>query len=666
VNGLVLPGLVMVLAILFAAVVVTTRLPRAGMLMSALASALALLLGLLHALGGADAVRLALPLGMPGHASVLALDGVASFFLVLVGLLATAAATACLENHGKAIATLPALPAFLAGMMLTVLAGDGITLLVGFELMSIASFTLVVTAYHDGAVRSAGLLYLGMAGLGAVCLVAVVAVLGDADFTVIRAHPPQGWRAVAVLVLVLIGAGSKAGLAPLHIWLPAAHAAAPGPVSALMSGAMTSVALYVLIRVLFDLAGAGQPAWWALPLLLMGAAGAVIGALRANMEDDVKAVLACSTVENIGLIAIGLGLAFAARAADLPSLAGLAFGAALLHIMGHGVFKALLFLAAGAVQYGAGSRLLGRLGGLIHTMPVTALAMMLGAACLAGLPPSVGFAGEWLLLQSVLAAARQGGLGPQILVCVLAAAMALATALAAAAAVRLVGVALLGRPRTPQAAASVEAGLPMRWAMVGLGFVCGLIGLFPSMVLALARPALRQVSGGLMDGRSGVLMVTPLLDAPGYAPLAVMGLIALGMLLIAVLLRLRAGPGLRMGPAWDCGFGAPPPWLPNGDPLTQYGGGSFAQPLRRALGTALLAAHEQVSLREPGDVRPARIGVGLRDPAQAWLFGPLAALRERLSRLADQMQFLTIRQSLSVIFVVLVTFLAVIALLEQT
>jgi formate hydrogenlyase subunit 3/multisubunit Na+/H+ antiporter MnhD subunit len=181
-----------------------------------------------------------------------------------VGLLATAAATACLENHGKAIATLPALPAFLAGMMLTVLAGDGITLLVGFELMSIASFTLVVTAYHDGAVRSAGLLYLGMAGLGAVCLVAVVAVLGDADFTVIRAHPPQGWRAVAVLVLVLIGAGSKAGLAPLHIWLPAAHAAAPGPVSALMSGAMTSVALYVLIRVLFDLAGAGQPAWWAM------------------------------------------------------------------------------------------------------------------------------------------------------------------------------------------------------------------------------------------------------------------------------------------------------------------------------------------------------------------------------------------------------------------
>ena len=400
------------------------------------------LLALVYLLAGAGESTLSLPLGLPGNRMTLALDGLSGFFLLLLMAAGVAASAAALAAHDEASA--PFLPVFLAAMALTLLAGDGFALVLGFELMSLASFALVLTHHQDAAVRAAALLYVGMAALGAGCLILAVGLLAggagfDLRFAALRAHPPEGWRAAAVLVLALLGAGSKAGLAPLHVWLPPAHAAAPSHVSALMSGAMTKVALYVLMRLLFDLCGPAQPSWWGVPLLLLGAGGAVLGGLRANMEDDIKAALACSTIENIGLIVIGLGLALAARAADLTTLAALALGGALLHALAHGLFKPLLFLAAGAVQHGAGTRLLGRLGGLIHRMPVTTAGVLVGAASLAALPPSAGFAGEWTLFQAVLGGPRIGGLGMQVLVCVVAGLMALAAALAAAAAVRLPG-----------------------------------------------------------------------------------------------------------------------------------------------------------------------------------------------------------------------------------
>lgn len=620
---------------------------------------------LLHLLAGAPAAEMTLPVGIAGHSGRLAIDGLSALFLALVLGLGMTSAIASLETHG--IATAPALPVFVAGMVLSLLAHDAIMLLLGFETMSLASFVLVMTGHRDETVRRAGLLYLGMAMLGALCLVAALGLMATpgVSFEAIRAHPPQGWRAVSVLALVLIGAGSKAGLAPLHVWLPPAHAAAPGPVSALMSGAMTKVALYVIIRLLFDLAGPGQPGWFAVPLILMGLAGAVIGALRANLEGDIKAVLACSTVENIGLIAIALGIGFAARAADLPSVAGLALGAALLHAMGHGLFKALLFLAAGSVQHGAGSRVMARLGGLIGPMPYTAGAMLLGAACLAGLPPSSGFAGEWMLLQSVIAALRLGGLGVQVLVCVLAAGMALAMALAGAAAVRLVGVVMLGRPRTPRCAAAVESSPPVRWALILLGLTSLGLGLMPGVLLGLAEPALRLLSTSFAQ-RASLLGVTPQIDAPGYAPLGLLALLFLLLMGIAASLRAWAVAGHRSGPAWDCGFGAPPDWLPFGDPATQYGPGSMAQPLRRALGASLLAARESVTMPAPEDSAPARFVEFHQDPAERLIFAPVQRLRAAISHLADRMTFLTVRQSLSVLFAVLVLFLAVIAALEQT
>lgn len=647
-----------------AAALMAAARPRLAAPITAALSGLGALAALAYLLAGAPPATLALPIGLPGTPSLLALDGLSAFFLLILCLAATAAASSVIaEAHYPN--TAPMLPLFTGGMSLTLLAGDAITLLSGFEAMSLASFLLVLTQHReDPAAREAALLYAGMAALGALCLIAALALLAHGtptSFATLRTTPPEGPRALVILALALIGAGSKAGLAPLHTWLPPAHAAAPAHISALMSGVMTKIALYVLARILFDLCGPAQPIWFGLPLIALGAASAVLGALRANTETDIKAVLACSTIENIGLIAIGLGIALLARAADLPALASLAAAAALLHIAAHASFKPLLFLAAGAIQSSTGTRRLDRLGGLIHGMPLTAACMILAAASLAALPPTAGFAGEWLLLQAAIGAPRIGGLGLQIIMCIAAALMALAAALAAAAAVRLVGIALLGRPRSPRAAAAEDPAPPTRWAMLGLALTATLIGLLPGPILRLLTPAITTLAGAGMGERAGLLTLAPALDTQGYIALTALLLPALTL---AILWRLRPTPP-RQGPAWDCGFGADTARLPFGEPLTQYSAAGFSQPIRRTLGTPILAARETIDMPPPGTFRPAHLTVTLSDPATTHLLTPIATLRDHLSARADSLQFLTIRRSLAVMVWTLVLFLAVVALVEQ-
>lgn len=609
-----------------------------------------------------------LPVGLPGMPMRLALDPLSGVFLLLLFVTATAAAWFATEAHAPQDArATPFFPVFVGAMALALLAADAFSLLFGFELMSLASWATVLYRHEEERSRSAALFYLGMAAFSASCLIPAFALLGGGNpaFAAMRATPPEGWRAGLVLALVVLGAGSKAGLAPLHLWLPLAHPAAPSHISALMSGAMTKVALYVIIRVLFDLCGPAQPVWFGVPLVVMGAASAILGALRANMETDLKAVLAASTIENVGLIAIGLGVALLARGADLAPLAALALAGALLHALAHGVFKTLLFLGAGAAWHGAGSRMMQRLGGLVHRMPVTTACMMVGGIALAALPPGPGFASEWLLFQAVLAAPRIGGLALQTGMAVLAALMAMAAALAAMAAVRLIGVAFLGRPRTPRVAGAVEVGPQARAAMLALAGLALFIGLFPGVVLALIEPALRQMLRTEISGQFGAMSVRPGAEAPGYAALAIAALLLAGGIGIAWALRRWAAQGHRRGPAWACGFAAPPAWLPFGDPATQYGGASFAQPVRRALGTALLAARETVDMPRPGETRAGRYSTDMRDPAEPWLFVPIGRWRDKVVGVADGMQFLTIRQTLSVMFAVLVLFLAVIAGMES-
>ncbi len=614
---------------------------------------------------GAEASEIVVPVGLPGASMRLALDGLSGVFLLLLFVSAGACAV---YGHGDR-ESLAFFPLFVAAMALALLAADGFTLLLGFEAMSLASWAAILVHHEEKASRDAALLYVGMAAFSAACLLPALILLSPAGdridglgFAAMRgAAAPEGFRGVLVLVLVVLGAGSKAGLFPMHVWLPLAHPAAPSHFSALMSGAMTKVALYVMIRVLFDLYAAPPPAWWGVPVIALGAASAVLGGLRANLEGDVKAVLAASTIENVGLIAIGIGVALTARGGDLPGLAALALAGALLHAVNHGVFKTLLFLGVGAASHAGGSRAISKLGGLIHRMPVTTGCVLAGGSALAALPPSSGFASEWLLFQSVLAAPRIGGLGLQIVFAVTVALMAVAAALAASAMVRLIGVAFLGRPRTPRGAVADETDRPARAAMLGLAGVSVALGLLPGPMLRLINPALHALTGSDLAERAGLLLVTPTSVALGYCAPAVAMLVGLGFFAALLVLRRLAVRGHVRGPAWANGFAASPAWLPFGDPVTQYGGDSFAQPIRRALGGALMAALEEVDMPAPGETRAGNLAIHLADPAERYLFAPIGRLRRAISSRADAMTFLSIRATLAVMFVALVVLLVVIA-----
>ena len=607
---------------------------------------------------------LALPFGPPWGAMRLALDPLSAWFLLILGLCGVAA-SAFAFGHVKgpeAARRLTPYPLFLAGMALTLLAADGFTLVLGFELMSFASWVLVAHEHENAENRRAARLYLGFAALGGAALILCFGLLAagasaGAGFAALRAAPPDGLRAFAILVLALIGAGSKAGLVPLHVWLPLAHPAAPSHVSALMSAAMTKVALYVLARVIFDLAGPAQPLFWGAVLMALGIASAIMGALRAAMEEDTKTLLACSTIENIGLITLGLGLALAFRAADLGALAAVAAGAALLHALNHAMFKTLLFLGAGEVLHGAASRRMDRLGGLIHAMPWTAGLVLLGAAAAAALPPLSGFASEWLLLQALIAAWRVGDLAFQIGAAAATALAALAVALAAAAMLRFYGMVFLGRPRSPRAAGATELSGVARAALILPAVLTVIFGLTPALRLLTGAGAGLSALGGVT--------VTVSEGGAGYAPMIVFVLLLLlggGVLWFAR----RQAPGIVRGPAWDCGFIAPPHHLPFGDPATQVSAAGMAQPLRRMLGKTLLAAREKVEMPPPGNTAPARLEAGFHDPVLALISGPLPRARDRLAALAERLRDFSLRQCLGLGFAVLLALMALLIWLERT
>lgn len=619
-------------------------------------------------LGGGGAPLL-LPVGPPWAPLSLALDGLSAWFLLLLGLCGTAAGVVALRQEAEAPRRrLLPYPLFLAGMALTLLAADGFSLLLGFEVMSIASWLLVAHDHEREENREAARLYLGFAIFGAACLIAATGLLvgraGDFSFAALRAAPPEGLQALLVLLLVVAGAGSKAGLVPLHAWLPVAHPIAPSTVSALMSGAMTKVALYVLARLLLDLGGPAQPLWWGLPLLLAGAASALLGALRANLGSDSKTILACSTIEHVGLVAMGLGLAAILRAADLGPLAALAAGAALLHALAHGLFKTLLFLVAGEIAANAGSRRLDSLGGLIHAMPVVAWCALGGAAAAAALPPLSGFAGEWLLLQALMAAWRVGDLGLQIVIAACTALAGLAAALGAAAMLRFWGLVFLGRPRSPRTLGAQEAALPIRATFAVLAALGLAIGLLPGPLLGLAAPGLEALTGHGAPPEALPWSVAASSTASDYWPFGVFFLLLACLAGITATVRKVSPSPAGRAPVWDCGFIAPPPHLPFGDPDAQPSAAGFAQPLRRMLGSSLLGATESVDMPEPGDPRPARLRWGFADPAFALLLAPLARAREALVIRAERLRDLTLRQCLGLSFGTLVGLLALLAWLE--
>ena len=416
---------------------------------------LASLLIALLSLGAAPS-QVTLPLGLPWIGAHFLLDPLAAFFLVVVGLGSAGASFYAIgygQHEAEPQRVLPFYPLFLAGLNLVVIAADAFSFLFAWELMSLASWALVMSHHRESDNARAGYVYIIMASFSGLALLLCFGLLagpiGNYSFAAMRAaHPSSGIAALA-LVLALIGAGSKAGVVPLHAWLPLAHPAAPSHVSALMSGVMTKVAVYGFIRIAFDLLGA--PTWWSGTLvLIVGGITAVLGVLYALMEHDLKRLLAYHTVENIGIIFIGLGLALAFGANDLPVAAALGLTAALFHVFNHSVFKSLLFFGAGAVQTATGERDMDHLGGLIHRMPKTAFTFLIGCMAISALPPLNGFVSEWLTFQAILLHPDLPQWGLKLAIPADGALLALSAALAAACFVKAFGITFLGRPRTPR------------------------------------------------------------------------------------------------------------------------------------------------------------------------------------------------------------------------
>jgi formate hydrogenlyase subunit 3/multisubunit Na+/H+ antiporter MnhD subunit len=605
-----------------------------------------------------------LPLGVPWLGTHFRIDALAAFFIIVVNLGGATASLFAL-GYGRHEETpervLPFYPMYLAAMNLVVLANDAFSFLVSWEFMSLTSWALVIAHHRDGENMRAGYIYLLMASFGTLTLLLAFGLLagsnGNYVFDVIRATHPAPALSAIVLVLALVGAGSKAGIVPLHAWLPLAHPAAPSQVSALMSGVMTKVAVYGFVRIVFDLLG--PPAWWwSMAVLAAGGITAVMGVLYALMQHDLKRLLAYHTVENIGIIYIGLGLALAFKAQGMAAAAALALTAGLFHVFNHSVFKSLLFFGAGSVLNATGERDMEHLGGLIHRMPQTAFAFLVGCVAISALPPLNGFVSEWLTFQAILLSPQLPSWGLKLLVPAVGAVLALSAALAAACFVKAFGVTFLGRPRTPAAADARETDSNSLAAMFALAALCLVAGILPGIFIDGLAPVTHALVGISMPHQSGLdwLTVVPIAESrSSYNGLLVFIFVTLSGSIAAFAIHRLASDKLRRAPAWDCGY-------PDPSPMTQYTASSFAQPIRRVYGTTVFHAREIGEMPPPGSITPARLTVELRDLIWDALYAPVAGAIGLATERINILQFLTIRRYLSLVFAALVFLLLVLAI----
>lgn len=558
-------------------------------------------LALPAAVAGAGAAAWSLATGQPITLSLgssfpfapwqLRVDGLSAFFLLTLSLIVPAVSVYALahvreyEGH-PGFRSLGALyNAFILSMALVITAGNAFFFLVAWELTALTSFFLVVFRHEDAAARRAGFIYLVMAHAGAACIAAAFLLVyhhtgtfdfaGWAEFARSAGGLPATARGVA-FVLALIGFGAKAGVIPLHVWLPLAHPAAPSHVSALMSGVMLKTAIYGLLRLLGVL-GPAQP-WWGVLLVVLAAVTALLGVIYALMENDLKRLLAYSSIENIGIILLGIGVALALQAAGRPEVAALAFTAALYHTLNHALFKGLLFLAAGAVIGSTHTGDMERLGGLAKRMPWTALLFLAGSLAISALPPLNGFVSEWLTFQSLLALGHAGTPSALWLLAPIGgAALALTGALAAACFIKAYGVTFLALPRSSQAGQAREVQAPLLGGMAVLAALCLLLGVWPGLALRLMAPAVAQMTGVGWIGApvAGVRLSGAGVDGVlgNLSPLALAAVMAGLAAAVYAVVRAAAGPGgSRVGATWGCGIAL--------TPRMEYTASAFAKPFR--------------------------------------------------------------------------------------
>jgi len=510
------------------------------------------------------AEQVVLPIGLPDLPIHLRRDALSNVFLFLLG-----AASAGISIFGAGYfrageGTAPGLLClqyhlFLASMGFVLLADDAYGFMVSWEMMALSSYFLVTTQHRIPEIRSAGFLYLLIAHLGAIAILLSFGVMqgGSWQFTfdaMRSATLAPTWAAVA-FSLALLGFGAKAGLVPLHVWLPEAHPAAPSPVSALLSGVMLKTALYGMLRVTFDLLGA-PIWWWGLIPIALGLFTAIYGVVFAAAQTDMKRLLAFSSIENIGILFTGVGLAIVFLGVGMTTLAALALVAVLYHAINHAFMKSLLFLGTGSVLHATGERNLGRLGGLIHRMPWVAWLTLVGALAIAGLPPLNGFVSEWLLLQAFLSAHEVPRSFVNMLLPLGAAVIALAAALAAYVMVKFFGVIFLGQPREASLAEAHDAGWLERAGLLWLATGCVALGLMPTQVIALLSLVPEQLGiAEAMPTASTWWHLVPVSGrAAAYAPLVFLVAIVATIVITVVLVSLFYHRRSRRSAPWDCGF----------------------------------------------------------------------------------------------------------------
>jgi formate hydrogenlyase subunit 3/multisubunit Na+/H+ antiporter MnhD subunit len=532
-----------------------------------------------------------------------------------------------------------------ASMLLVTAVQHALVFLILWETMTLASFFLVVTEHWKDEVVDAGINYLVSMHVGVVCLVvgflALTERAGGLDFRLFAAaFQSPGFPAAGMFLLFFAGFGIKAGFVPLQTWLPRAHPAAPSHVSGIMSGIMIKTGIYGILRVVSWLGK--PPAELAFAVLAVAAASAVLGVVYAIAQHDLKRLLAYHSVENIGIIGLGIGMGLLGLAYNAPMIATLGFAGAILHVLNHSIFKALLFYAAGAICRRLHTRDLERMGGLARPMPATAGLFIAGSAAICGLPPFNGFVSEFL----VYAAAFSGLVGQRVsLVLVSAlvmAVLALVGVLALICFAKVCGVALLGLPRQPQPPGVRDPGWSMRGPMAVLGALALLIGVLPQAAAGLALPAAR-----LLAGTQALPARLPVLDLLQRVSILTVALIALAAGLLALRRLLLGGRPVETFRTWDCGYGA-------GTPRMQYTASSFAAPVL-ALTNPVLAL--ETSLEKPAGFFPVRASFRTHpgNIFEAWLIQPVVS---RLNRFLERFTWIQSGSTQRYIFYGLV-FLAV-------
>ena len=596
---------------------------------------IALLAGAFLAFGHATQI-LILPVGLPDLPFHLRLDALSAFFLLLLGVAGAGISTFAAGYFRAGEGTAPGLlglqyHVFLASMAVVILANDAYLFLLAWETMALSSYFLVTSQHRIPDIRRAGFLYLLMAHLGAVCILLSFGVMGSGNwqltFDAMRGNSlTPAWASVA-FVLALLGFGAKAGLVPMHVWLPEAHPAAPSPVSAMMSGLMLKTAIYGVLRVSFDLLHVRF--WqWGLVVLGLGMFSALFGTVFAAVQTDMKRLLAYSSIENIGLIFTGIGLSMLFEASNLPLFAALALAAALIHALNHSLFKSLLFLATGSVLHATKQRSLGKLGGLIGHMPWVAALALVGTLSIAGLPPFNGFISEWLLLQSFLFTPQLPHAFINMLIPLGAAVLALTVALAAYVMVKFYGVIFLGQPREPLLAHAHDANWLERIGLMWLAAGCVAIGVLPQFVLRAAGAVTGMLLGRAVAPSASIWSIAPIApEQASYSGLIfLLGIVGVvGVTYVTV--RILAHGRIRRTAAWDCGY----PWQTSRMQDTAEG---FGQPIRHMFGAFFSMDRK---LPSPTDSAP-RYRIHIEDRLWRAIYLPTARGMQKVAEAVSVLQ----------------------------